>query len=103
MDFSFAGIIPILVWIFIIAIIIKSGRKVNKNKPGMNTPKRNVPPRSRNGEYNTPRLPEQYNPKRKIHNHPGLDEGGLVVHEEAEEGYVILNGVKRRLKDCKNL
>lgn len=26
-----------------------------------------------------------------------------IVHEEPTQGYVILNGVKRRIKDCKNL
>lgn len=26
-----------------------------------------------------------------------------IVHEEPEDGYVILNGIKRSLKDCKNL
>lgn len=26
-----------------------------------------------------------------------------IVHEDPEMGYVILNGVKRRLTDCKNL
>lgn len=27
----------------------------------------------------------------------------LVAHPEPEEGYVVLNGVKRKLEDCKNL
>ena len=26
-----------------------------------------------------------------------------VVHDEPEQGYVILNGVKRRIEDCKDL
>ena len=26
-----------------------------------------------------------------------------IVHEDPDEGYVILNGIKRRLEDCKNL
>jgi hypothetical protein len=26
-----------------------------------------------------------------------------IVHNDPEEGYVVLNGVKRRLEDCKNL
>lgn len=26
-----------------------------------------------------------------------------IVHEEPERGYVVLNGVKRRLTDCRNL
>lgn len=27
----------------------------------------------------------------------------LIRHPEAEAGYVVLNGVKRKLEDCKNL
>ena len=36
------------------------------------------------------------------HDHP---ESGhqYIVHEEPEEGYVVLNGVKRKLKDCAKL
>ena len=26
-----------------------------------------------------------------------------VVHEEPQQGYVVLNGIKRRIEDCKNL
>lgn len=26
-----------------------------------------------------------------------------IVHEEPEDGWVVLNGVKRRIKDCKDL
>lgn len=33
---------------------------------------------------------------------PGT-ERRYIVHEDPEEGYVILNGVKRKLKDCKYL
>lgn len=27
----------------------------------------------------------------------------IIKHEEAEPGYVVLNGVKRRIEDCKDL
>lgn len=39
------------------------------------------------------------------HKHPQTNEFGrrYIVHEEPEEGYVILNGIKRKLTDCKNL
>ena len=36
------------------------------------------------------------------HSVPGTQRR-YVVHEDPEEGYVILNGVKRMLKDCKDL
>ena len=26
-----------------------------------------------------------------------------VVHEEPQQGYVVLNGIKRRIEDCKDL
>lgn len=40
------------------------------------------------------------------HNHSipaDLAEKRYIVHEEPEEGYVILNGVKRNIRDCKYL
>ena len=27
----------------------------------------------------------------------------FIVHQDAEAGYVVLNGVKRKISDCKNL
>lgn len=32
-----------------------------------------------------------------------VDNARYIVHEDPETGYVILNGVKRRIEDCKNL
>lgn len=40
------------------------------------------------------------------HNHPRMEEEfgrRYIVHEDPEEGYVILNGIKRRLEDCAKL
>jgi hypothetical protein len=37
------------------------------------------------------------------HHHPTSNQPRYIVHEEPEEGYVILNGKKIRLKDCKYL
>ena len=37
------------------------------------------------------------------HDHGGSAEKRFIVHEDPEEGYVILNGVKRRIRDCKYL
>ncbi|MEE1354878.1 hypothetical protein [Absicoccus porci] len=39
----------------------------------------------------------QYN-----HDHDKQSER-YIVHDEPEQGYVILNGVKRRIEDCKDL
>lgn len=35
------------------------------------------------------------------HNHP--EERRYIVHEEPTQGYVILNGKKRKIEDCKYL
>lgn len=32
-----------------------------------------------------------------------IDNSRYIVHEEPETGYVILNGVKRKISDCKDL
>lgn len=39
------------------------------------------------------------------HQHPKNKEYGrrYIVHEEPEEGYVVLNGIKRKITDCKYL
>lgn len=39
------------------------------------------------------------------HHHEESNEFGsrYIVHNEPEQGYVVLNGVKRRIIDCKNL
>ena len=37
------------------------------------------------------------------HKHEAPELPRYIVHEEPEEGYVVLNGVKRRIKDCKYL
>ncbi len=37
------------------------------------------------------------------YNHKHEENRNYVVREEPEEGYVTLNGVKRRIEDCKYL
>ncbi len=39
------------------------------------------------------------------HDHQENTEFGrrYIVHEDPEEGYVILNGIKRKISECKNL
>ncbi len=39
------------------------------------------------------------------HHHATIDgeHPRYIVHEEPNEGYVILNGVKRKITDCRNL
>lgn len=36
-------------------------------------------------------------------NHKDMVDNHVVNHEQPELGYVILNGIKRKLKDCKDL
>ena len=40
--------------------------------------------------------------KNMDHDHDKQSER-YIVHDEPEQGYVILNGVKRRIEDCKDL
>ena len=38
------------------------------------------------------------------HDHGGIEaQKRYIVHEDPEEGFVVLNGIKRRIKDCKYL
>ena len=37
------------------------------------------------------------------HNHHTDSSSRYIVHQEAEDGYVVLNGVKRKISECKNL
>ncbi len=39
----------------------------------------------------------------KYGHHHGSAEPRYIVHEEAVEGYVVLNGIKRSLEECKYL
>ena len=48
--------------------------------------------------------PVQKIEEKEILNSTISDDGHChIVHEEAEEGYVVLNGVKRKLEDCARL
>lgn len=66
--------------------------------------------------YTTPlrKIPKQYPSKEKAHTfhepignyedtHADRVGTNLIKHPEAEIGYVVLNGVKRKIEDCKNL
>ena len=37
------------------------------------------------------------------HRHPETPQARYIVHEDPEMGFVILNGVKRKISDCKYL
>lgn len=37
------------------------------------------------------------------HRHETESTPRYIVHEDPETGYVILNGIKRKISDCKNL
>ena len=37
------------------------------------------------------------------HDHPEQPQTRYIVHEDPESGFVILNGVKRKISDCKYL
>ena len=84
--------IIIAVWVVIIAAasIISSAMR----KGSMNTisSDRHAVPRE-----------DDFTCETKYGHHHDYSERRYVVHEEPQQGYVVLNGIKRRIEDCKNL
>lgn len=87
----------IVFFIFVIVLVIVItvlSVTTSKNYPqrGINTPRNDInhffrEPHEPSGEYGE--------------NHQDIVDDRVVNHPEPEIGYVVLNGVKRRLEDCK--
>ncbi len=45
--------------------------------------------------------PEEFRPDEDMPAVPGEPTPRYIVHDDPEEGYVVLNGIKRKLEDCK--
>ena len=86
---------PILVFWFALAVVsVARSVKKNPRRPVISSDGHEVPEA------------QDLTCDRYGHVHePQTNEFGrrYVVHEDPEEGYVILNGVKRKLTDCRNL
>ena len=87
----------IIVWIFLFFVIFTNMLKNLKGKPKV---------RSSDG-HRVPRNEDLTCETNDGHNHVRYSEEEYgkryIVHNEPETGYVVLNGVKRRLEDCKYL
>lgn len=84
-------IFNVIFWIFI-AIICVSAASAGKRRRA-----------TRSDDGHTVRKKEDLTCENKYGHVHADDHHRYIVHEEPEEGYVILNGVKRKLTDCDKL
>ena len=88
------GFLILLAVINIVNAIVSSGRRIRTGSHTAVSDDGHVVPRSQDLTCET-----KYG-----HDHSSTQTPArYIVHEDPEQGYVILNGVKRRIKDCKNL
>ena len=87
-------LIILAAWIFIVAVVtIVTASSKRVRRPPMSDDGHTMPP-AQDLTCET-----QYG-----HNHSGPSQNKrYIVHEDPPTGYVILNGVKRKISDCKNL
>lgn len=103
MNMGFGVFITVIVifWILIVFALVANAAK--RNGAGKNTNMRRTV--SSDG-HAVPRREDLTCDTNEGHHHP--EESAMakefgpryIVHDEPEEGYVILNGVKRKLTDC---
>lgn len=86
----------IAVWVFIGLSLRRSSRMQSKDNRNLS--------RSSDGHI-VPRKDDMTCETKYGHHHTSIDgeHPRYIVHEEPNEGYVILNGVKRKITDCRNL
>ena len=89
---SMFPIILIAVWIAIIAVSSILSSLIRKKPPITFSSDGHAIPRK-----------DDFTCETKYGHDHGPSEARYIVHEEPQQGYVILNGVKRRIEDCKNL
>lgn len=87
-------LIILVTWIIIAAVIaaVSSARRGTLR----------VPPQSSDGHF-VPRQQDLTCETQYGHQHGNEPNKRYIVHEDPPEGYVILNGVKRKISDCKYL
>ena len=99
MTSAFIFLLPLIIFIFfsvlgmLLSFTAKAGRKKQR--------RRTI---SDDGHYVTP-SEDLTCETTSGHRHENSSEFGqrYIVHNEPEDGYVVLNGVMRRIEDCKNL
>lgn len=102
MDFIFIIFVIWVVFIAVVSILANTSRKTGS----IHSRRFYRRPVSSDG-HRIPRSEDITCAGMEKHHHrsnPAVDRiPRYIVHEEPETGYVILNGVKRRLTDCRNL
>ena len=93
------SILSLLVWVVVLSAFVTVVGKLKKRNRTIAADGHVIPPEKditcegRDGHRHpqpTARQKEDYGPR-------------YIVHDDPEIGYVILNGVKRRIQDCKDL
>ncbi len=87
-------LIILAAWVFIVAVftIVTASRKTVR-----------IPPKSDDG-HSVPPSQDLTCETQYGHDHSGPKQTKrYIVHEDPPQGYVILNGIKRKISDCKNL
>lgn len=97
----FLFIIIAFCMIFAIQLSIQKGANIQRDPRTDSRQRREDPPVRHTKERHNP----LFGPFRGTLDEDHVDIVGdtVIKHEEAEAGYVILNGVKRRIEDCKDL
>ena len=88
--------IPVFVLYIIVLVIAVLAILSRKQKPS--------PPRNLNKmDIDIPSQAIPHSQGIETQNHEDFVNNHYVHHDEPEQGYVVLNGIKRKLEDCKNL
>ena len=101
MTSAFIFLLPLIIFIFfsvlgtLLSFTAKAGRKKNRRR------RRTI---SDDGHY-VPASEDLTCETAAGHRHESSSEYGqrYIVHNEPEDGYVVLNGVMRKIEECKNL
>ncbi len=98
MEFLFT-ILSVLVWIIIVGVWVRLASGIKKRRKTIAEDGHVIPPEKditcegKEGHFH-PKLSaadqKDYGPR-------------YIVHDDPEIGYVVLNGVKRKISDCKDL
>ena len=106
MSSAFFFLLPIIIFVFfsLMGFIISAASRSSRVRSAvlLNNKKRKTV--SDDGHY-VPRSDDLTCETAQGHRHNRNNEFGdrYIVHNEPEEGYVVLNGIIRKIEDCKNL
>ena len=94
----------VYVGVVVAAIYLNKKKKDAQNNKGVNPVSKKPFATLSDDGHRVPRSQDLTCEKQYGHKHTSFDGTAprYIVHEEPEQGYVILNGVKRRIKDLKD-